>query len=338
MTEILSLLEEWEAQHERHAQALLGPSDVDRCLRQSAYVLHGVPPSDEEKSKQKAQFGSLLHLGWAEMIRALGKAHHQAEVKIEIPGLLRGGTSDDVDYQRRVVNDLKTASDRAWTRYVNHGLPERMWDQVEIYAYGLWLAEDEASGLVEMASSWTLAIALLNRESGQIAPFEQAADVVRGARLVERLAARQQVLMDSASPEEIPREGDGPDAGFPCDWCPFVSRCWPQPVGDLSPQAMTIAEDPYQIELALNAYLTAAGEASKAKKAQDAARVYLTGLEAKTYGSMTLGWRGGRTIDDEPDGDEAVRMLREMGIEPPTKTRKTAKQISVKRVVPRVGE
>lgn len=332
MTEILTLLEQWEAQHERNAQATLGPSDVDRCLRQSAYVLHGVEPSDAEKAKEKAMFGSLLHLGWAEMIRALGKPSHQAEVKIDIPGLLRGGTSDDVDYDRRVVNDLKTASDRAWTRYVNHGLPDRMWDQVEIYAYGLWLAEYDGS------RPWTLAIALLNRETGQIASFEQGADHIRGGQLVDRLAARQQLLMESASPEEVAREGDGPDAGFPCDWCPFVSRCWPQPVGDLSPQAMTIAEDPYQIELALNAYLTAAGEASKAKKAQDSARVYLTGLEAKTYGSMTLGWRGGRTIDDEPDGDEAVRMLREMGIEPPTKTRTTAKQIAVRRVVPKVGE
>lgn len=331
MTEILSVLEEWEATNKRHDQTTLGPSDTGACLRRSAYRLHGYAPSDEEEAADKARFGSLLHAGWSAAITALADPDHLADVRVHIRGLLADGHADDVDFRNKVVTDLKTTGDRAWGRWVNNGIPDRMWDQVELYAYGLLGMDYEGP--------WTLCIQLLNRETGQITPFERAADPEHGRVLAERLAERQQALIDSASPDDIDREGAGPDTGFPCDYCEFLTLCWPTPDDPaLSPQAATIAEDPYLIELTLNDYLLASAEESKARRAKDEARAFLTGLKPETYGSIRLTWRGGNDKGEVDDPDAAIARLRALGMDVPTKRKITAKSINVQRVVKRAGE
>ena len=293
--------------------------------------MHGYEPTDAERSRDEARFGSLLHAGWSAMIAALGDPEHQADVRIHIPGLLAEGHADDVDFRHQVVTDLKTAGGRTWERWVNNGIPDRMWDQVELYAYGLTSMAYEGP--------WTLCIQLLNRETGQVSPFERAADPDRGKVLAERLAERQQALIDSASPDDIDREGAGPDTGFPCDWCEFLTLCWPQPDDPaLSPQAATIAEDPYLIELTLNDYLLASAEESKARQQKESARAFLTGLKAEVYGSIRLAWRGGNDKGEVPDGEAAIMVLQSLGMDVPTKRKITAKSINVQRVVKRVGE
>lgn len=326
MTEILSTLEEWDADNPRHGQVTLGPSDTGACLRRSAYRLHGYEPSDEQRALNEARFGSLLHAGWSAVINALGDPSHQADVVVHIPELMAAGHADDVDFGSKVVTDLKTAKDRTWQRWVNNGIPDRMWDQVELYAYGLVSTDYEGP--------WTLCVQLLNRETGQVAPFERAADLERGQMLAERLAERQEALIASASPDDIAREGAGPDTGFPCDWCEFLTLCWPPPEdSDLSAQSVTIAEDPYLIELTLNDYLLASAEESKAKRAKEEARAFLTGLKPQTYGTIQLTWRGGNDKGEVDDAEAAIRKLHDLGIDVPTKRKVTAKSIYVTRVV-----
>lgn len=339
-------LQVWDEQHTRSRQKNLGPSDVGRCLRQSGYNWHDVPPTDE-RSRGRALLGSLMHLGWAAIVAAAQDPNRMAEVDITIPGL-GTGHADDVDFGARVVNDLKSASARSYERYVTSGLPDSYWDQPEIYAYGLWL--DEATSLsiaqpdrempdiVTSIEPWTLRVTLVNRESGEEMPFEQAADLNRGAYLAQRMVERQRMLEQSSAPEDLPREGAGPGRGFPCDYCDWVTACWGGPREDgLSPQAALIADDEASIAATLAEYRSAADELGKLEKTKADARAALTGLPAGDYGDYTLKWRGGNPKAPEPDIPAALEMLDELGVPVPHKDGlKTAVSISVTRRKPDV--
>lgn len=85
----------------------IGPSGVDGCYRRQAYQYMGIPASNEV-SVSAANLGTLLHLGWSAIIRAnYDPSERDADVRIEIPGMPRAGSADDVDYVERVVTDLK---------------------------------------------------------------------------------------------------------------------------------------------------------------------------------------------------------------------------------------
>src|SRR5262245_17349672 len=205
----------------RTHQQSVGPSDTGGCRRQHAYRWHDTPKDSAPRSEAAARLGTLLHLGWSVMIKRLDDPGRQADVKITLPGLPAPGYADDVDYTHRVCTDLKSTSDRAYQRWITYGLPERMWDQVEIYAYGLYVQHTP-----ELPGDWTLRIVLLNRETGHETPFERPADHDRGRLLTDALAAEQARLEASGSPYEFPRDGAGPGRGFPCDWCPWLRTCW----------------------------------------------------------------------------------------------------------------
>jgi len=313
----------------RHAQRTLGPSDTGRCLRQAAYAHHDTTPTEPDRAKQAARLGSLLHLGYAVVVRDLGDPFRNTEVEVVIPGLAAPGHADDVDWRHRVVLDLKTAKDRTWQRWVTYGLPDRMWDQVELYGYGLSIV---APG------EWTVGIVLLNRETGEEARFERAGDPDRGRDLADVLVARQEALDASERPEEFPREGNGPGRGMPCDWCPWVSECWGTVDTDctqLSVQAAIIADSPAAIESTGLAYLAARETESKAQEAKATARVYLQGIPAGTYGTVKITWRGGREAEMVPDPEAMEERLVDLGEHVPMMPGKTrAASINVTRAAP----
>lgn len=319
-------LEEWDASRPRNAQVALGPSDTGRCLRQAAFAHHGIPPTDD-RSRGQARLGSLIHAGWSAMLATRPEwMHREPDVEIQVPGLKAVGHADDVDWQRHVVNDVKTVNGRRWDRWVTFGVSEDAWDQVELYAHGLrWTVNP---------GPWSVRITVINRETGDEAGYERPSDPARGAWLAERLVDRQALLDASRSPQDIAREGSGPDRGFPCDYCDWMTACWPPAEGDLTPQAVTIAEDPEAIEAAGEDYLAAAEALKKFDDAKKDARAFLGGIPKGDYGHVRIGWRGGRPGPPEPDPAAAVALLEQMGVEVPMRRKQSARSISVTRVPP----
>jgi len=337
----LTDFEAWGDSNPRSEQVALGPSDIARCLRQAAYAHHHVPPTNPQRS-EKARHGSLIHLGWSKMV-AERRGEGSTEVEVYVPGLRAPGHADDVDWEQRVVNDVKTKGDTGWHTWVTRGVPDDVWDQVELYAYGLICTEESENpqpNTVTSVTPWTLAITAINRESGEEARFERPANPDAGRRLAEHLAARQRTLDDSTSPEQIPREGSGPATGFPCDYCPWMDQCWPKSDDPtLSPQSQMIRSDPAMIAVALADYAEAQAVESKAAAMKKSARAFLQGLPPGDYGDYTLAWSGGRPLPDEPDKDAAVRKLADLGLDVPMATgRKSRSAIQVRRKPPEPQE
>jgi hypothetical protein len=262
---------------------LIGPSGVGACNRQQAYRYFKVPASDF-KSKDKADLGTLLHLGWSAMLAAMfDPTERRGDVKITVPGLPRPGEADDVDFVNLIITDLKSANDRAWQAAINRDGPyENYWDQVEVYAYGL---------RVEFGGDWTLRIVLFNTEKGGEVEFTRPANPERGERLASIMAARHEALAAAVAgdgaPEDFPQEGNGPNTGFPCDWCEYVTLCWGDWEGDLSPQAASIVEDPALVAEKAAEYLAARDEESAAKKRKDGAFAFLRGIRG-TFGDFAV--------------------------------------------------
>lgn len=325
-------LRRWDEDRPRTQQPSVGPSDTGGCIRQHAYRHHRTEPSDRKRSEAAARLGSLIHLGYAAMLTQMDLPGRESEVWVTLPGLRAPGRADDVDRINRVVLDVKTTSGRAFTRWCTYGLPERMWDQVDIYAYGLWLLDGPAGE----PHNWTLAILLINRETGEEQRFERPADPDHGARLVELLIQEQEALDASNSPEEFPREGAGPGRGMPCDWCPWMRRCWGPPRHDgLSEQSASVADDPAAVAAHADAYLTAREEESKAKRIKDDARAFLEGLPPGLYGDAEIGWTGGNPTPPVPDADAMADLLTSLGYPVPlSPAGRTRRSISVKRVAP----
>lgn len=323
----LSDLQAADALNPRHGQVALGPSDSGGCVRQHAYAHHLTPMSDPERSLGEARLGTLIHKGYSATVQALRLPGRETDVHLDLPGLRAGGTADDVDWQERIVRDVKTAKHRTWLRWATYGVPERWWEQVEIYGYGCHLRQP---------GPWTLALLVIDRETGDELPLERPADPARGLMLLHQLVMEQDDLDSSERPEEFPRQGHGPGRGMPCDWCPWLRECWGEQQGVLSPQARTIVADARQIEQVALDYLDAAEVEGKAREAKADARAYLEGLPSGVYGTATLGWQGGNVRGDIPDPDAMVEVLNEYDIPVPTRPGgTTARSIRVTRTPPK---
>src|SRR5262245_23600604 len=319
-----SEIRKWDEDRPRTQQRGVGPSDIGGCRRQHAYRWHDTPASDPKRSAAAARLGSLIHLGYAAMIDSLGLPNRETEVEVVLPGLPAKGRADDVDRAARVVLDVKTAKAASFDRWVTYGLPERMWDQCDIYAYGIALHDP---------GDWTLAILLINRETGEEQRFERPASPERGEYLLRLLVAEQTALDASEHPEEFLRDGAGPGRGMPCDWCPWLRRCWGPPRTDgLSEQSATIADDPAAIAAHVADYLDAREDEAKAKRLKDDARAFLEGLPAGPYGDAEVGWSGGNPTEPVPDADAMVELLGSLGFPVPmTSGGRTRRSIHVKR-------
>jgi hypothetical protein len=293
----------------RTLQQSVGPSSTGGCRRQHAYRWHQTPPDPgATRSEAAARYGTLLHMGWSVMIRRLGEPGREPDVRIEIPGLPAPGYADDVDWAAAVVTDLKTTSGRAYASWCTYGVPERFWDQVEVYAYGLRR---------RARLPWTLRIVLFNRETGDEQPFERPADPAYGEHLAAQLVAEQARLEASDSPYEFPRDGAGPGRGMPCDWCSWLRQCWGPGRDGMSAQASTVVDDPAEVAARARDYLAAGAEARKFKRAQDDARAFLEGLPAGQYEDVVLGWSGGNPRPPGPDPDAMAETLEWLGIPTP---------------------
>jgi hypothetical protein len=328
-------LGQYTQQKQEDREAGLGPSGVHQCYRQAAYEYLGVPESNP-RSTDAADIGTLIHLGWSAMIRAqYSPVEREADVPITVPGLPRKGEADDVWWTKRIVTDLKTKGGYAWEWWRDHEGPGKdVWDQLELYAYGLWSLEADHPLLDEGSPGpWTMRVVAINRDTGQRMEYEQESDPERGRMLALSLQTRHAALtatvagaVDGIEPLELaeayPREGKGPGRGFPCDWCAFTDVCWPGSVtGDGTPQSETIRGDEAAIEGWAATYMDAQQAESKAKRAKDDAKAFLTGLDGD-YGDYHIAMVGGGKPDEfEVDCNKAAIMLKREGLEVPMKVK-----------------
>jgi hypothetical protein len=295
---------------------LVGPSSTGSCIKQLAYRYNGTPKTDVV-SKDRADLGTLLHLGWSQMIRSMfAPEDREPDVRLEWDELPRSGEADDVDWANRVVTDLKTANGRSWQAMVDRGEPyDKYWDQVEMYALSLSRSTHD---------DWRIRIVLLNTETGVRYEFERPADPVRGKALVDELAdrhARITASMDAGEePDVFDREGKGPGRGFPCDWCEWATACWPGERDGMSPQAVTIVDNPELIAEAAASYRTGMEMESAGKKIKSDSAAFLKGITG-TFGDWKVAQVPDGREQSVPDEQEMLSMLSQAGMPIPMVTK-----------------
>jgi hypothetical protein len=212
----------------------LSPSRVAACRRQSAYLLHKVPRSDEP-DRRAAHIGTLIHAGWERMLE--GRADViRTEVKVPLSGpdgpTGQWGQVDwvvcDDDEQTITIGDLKTKNRKAFRTWLAKGVGEDTWDQLHIYAAAIHdgsrrHAIDKGVEPLEGALTWLVQIVAYDRESGTWCDWTRPADLERGRELAGQLSELESELL-AADPDDAPQDGTG--SGFPCDWCDWKARCW----------------------------------------------------------------------------------------------------------------
>lgn len=317
----------------------IGPSGVDHCYRQQAYQYMEVEPS-EAVSVDAANLGTLFHLGWSSIIRSMyDPADREPDVRVEIEGMPRSGSADDVDYANMVVSDLKTAKDRVWQSWLNNAGPyDSYWAQLELYALGL---------RQKHGGDWTLRIIAFNRETGEVEEYTRPADPEVGLALVAKAAGRHNELTAAAAVtasvgnplllvDSFPREGKGPGRGMPCDWCPYLSLCWPEPsVDGGTPQSESIRRDNEEIGAYAAEYLEAAAESSKAERRKYDAQAFLKGITgivpSPDGGQIRIAQVGGAP-KQVPDCAQMEQDLIDAGLPVPMKWQRAASYPKISRV------
>ncbi|KQP81555.1 hypothetical protein [Aeromicrobium sp. Leaf291] len=327
----------------RSKQRKLGPSSVGTCRRLAGYQHHGTPKSNPEHgSGPAALWGTWLHKGaldamrseWGAIIETtveddvlrghVDALHLPAELLDLLPARYRNGTPvADVP----TVDDLKTRRDGRMVELVRSTGPKRS----ELYQTHLY-ADLLRSGkikplkrqepLVELGPIDVQRVVLryVARDgSGAEYVYEQAYDPAITAEAHEWVAQ----VRTSESPEDLPRDQDGPGLSYVCDSCPFLRECWGEEVEGLVPQTRLIVDDADATAMLADYHrglvLTREGDALKkrARAALDASpRAIFTDGER----AFVLGWSGGGKVgESKPDVDAMVRLYEEAGLEVPMK-------------------
>ena len=312
----------WDAQRQSERDPrTLTPSAAGTCRRQLAYSLHGVPESDPRPadSNGSALVGTLIHEGYTRAITdQYDPRVRVANLRIVTPEGIYG-TADDVDYQQKIVTDLKTIGERSWDWRIARGPDPGWWTQVGLYARGVG-ADD----------TWTLRILALNRGDGRTEEWTMPFTPAIAQEDAEALVGLAAQLRETA-PENAPRDGHGPDAGYPCAWCPWVRECWGEPAEGYSHVSQHDDGDDDTIAEWASEYAAAARAAADAKEQQTIARQHLLGITG-TYGNWKVTWSGGAERSSL-DTKAAIDLLADAGIDPPMTTSKTPMRINVTRAV-----
>lgn len=337
----------------RSRQRKVGASDAAGCRRRAGYVHHRHPVTDPENTTglkaiagtwfhagaletMRRQWGALIEVGVeTDTLRGRADAIHLPDDWREAAGLRAVPDSPDVVE----VEDVKTRDDARAVDVVRIRGPRRSeLYQVHLYADALRRGalgridgrerRDERSIRTALEARGTVELpvervrlrymARTGDESAEF-PYEQPFDPdIAGEawQWVEQIAA-------STSPDQLPRDHDGPGLAMACDYCPFVTACWGA-AGDVKPQAQLIVTDADLAET-LAEYDRQRALEAEAKAAKELARAKLDGTDAAIYvptgeeGGFRLGWSGGRPVAAtvEPDVDAMIALFEEGGVEVP---------------------
>ena len=289
---------EQDEQPDYRGQPGISFSQLGVCRRQASYAAR--EGSLGGAASPSAQVGTLIHAALLPALaRATGGFH---EVRHEFMGVT--GTVDLLTPE--LVMDLKTVSGRYWDSLASRGYPEKWFWQVTIGC----LATERSAG----------AIMVLNRDTGAwlIVPVDPS---VHAERMIAWIEAAQ-----STEPEMVTRERRGPGIDMECDWCPFLSKCWP---GTEAPQTAMVSDDA-SVVLALASYEKARVGEAEAKKDKAFWRAALDATPGGGYGAFMLTWTPGG-VAEVADLDAASELLAQHGLAMPTKTVERARSIGVKR-------
>jgi hypothetical protein len=270
------------AQPKESGQISLGASDAGACKRSVWYrnfadtLEDYVPAFVDDK---KSLMGTSIHESFLGATKAL-YPWRQIEMRLTVPGFDRDVRIDSYDPYTGVVEDLKTAGDAKWRMLVD-GPTEGTWKQTRIYGFGL----EEAGYLVT-----ELRLVYVHRE-GDKAPevFTEPYDRAKALEAVSELATLGDLLAAGVVPE---REGDGPDSGYPCAYCPARNHCWNVDTaatvgrGPVSVTLLGLSPEDKEVEWALSQYRDGLAIENEGKSVKAKFKAMLDGIEPGRYGDL----------------------------------------------------
>lgn len=321
------LLAEIEQLHdEDHADKRVGPSDYLKCEKQIELRVKGTPEDEPIEDNHAAIIGTMIHAAFAAHLDARYSKRATAEFAVTVPGLDRTGTADAVWYRDGELVDLKTCSQRAFDRVVTHGAKPEHVGQCNAYALGLNRSDIPIH---------TCVLAYISRESGDVHEVVFAYDEASGREAVDWLANVEQMI-DAGF--DMPRRGNGPDTGFPCDWCPFWRTCWDvDNTPDDRSHASKFTQDD-EIEQLIDVYVDTGEVERDAKAARAAARQRLVGIHYDLNGRRLSWSRPKQEMVDEIDVEALTVAAVEAGLDVPmvsvpkfTSSRITAKRTNTQK-------
>jgi hypothetical protein len=317
-----------EARSTRSKQREIGASEVGTCRRRTAYRLAGTPETNGGTGLQ-ATLGHWIHKGALAVLRKEYGA--LIEVRVESP-LLRGKI-DAVYVNDLLLEDVKTKGRFVYTTVVDKGPHDAELYQTHLYAWMLrkgYVADRRRGYPAGPVPIERIRLRFINRDTGENFPWECDYDPAITAEALAWLAEVLELLADGG-PENVPRDGHGPEVSAICDYCPFLDACWGPPL--LGPdararQSLQLRDD-VEVEMALVEYdrgrqLASEGEAIKKRE-----RKFLDGAPAGVYGGIQLTWSA---PDPKlvPDVDAMVALLEGMDTPVPMKWTTPGRTIGVR--------
>lgn len=356
-----------DARSARSKQRKVGASEIGVCRRRAGYSHHGHPITDVENvTGLKAVAGSWYHKGaldtmrreWGSLIETtventILRGHVDA---IELPDDWReiAGLPPVADAPDTiVVDDLKTKDDARAVDYVRMRGPNRQ-ELYQTHLYGGMLRKGWIGPSTGRWKNTEKALAEAVKLMGQGGlPVEtvrlrymartghENAEYIHEQRFDEGIEEEAwdwvEQVTASKSPDDLPRDQDGPGLSIVCDNCPFLTACW-GPVEGVAPQSQLIVTDLDLVE-SMREYDIARVEEAEAKRRKAVARAKLDATDAAIYTdgkdvAFKLSWSGGRPVpeSEEPDVDQMIQILEKAQVPVPMKVvpaKTTAKSIGV---------
>ncbi len=293
----------------------VGISSVGGCRRMIAYALSRTPVTEDWRPEEgrAANLGTWEHEGLLPRLAdQLPGSRHEVTVAAKVAGLVLPGHID-LDDPTTVV-DLKTVGE--WR------LSGVRWLGAAYYHHRVQVGTYALARLQEGRPPKWVAWLYLDRANGDqyiiVEPFTNALMLMVIDRITE-------LRRWSVSPEEAPRDERGPGLSIICNRCRWLRQCWgpdavPEQVG-----GQRVHTNP-EIEQALLDYVDAREREKAAKADKDLAEAKIGGNPYGTYGRASYK-RDKDSVQTAPW--DAVKLLKGMGIEPPTYTKRGSLRIKI---------
>lgn len=317
-----------DSRRTRSRQKAIGASDVGVCRRRTAYKLAGTPATNEPEGLA-AMMGTWIHKGYLAVMRK----EYGARIEVRLRSPLVQGHADAVFDD--LVEDGKTKGRFVYQQVVDNGPKINEWFQVHLYAWMLRNGHsiDKRRGYPqpgERVPIERVRLRFLDRDTGSNHAVESPYDPAITAEAIGWVGEVYEKLEDGG-PENVPRDGYGPEVSAICDWCPFLDACWGPPLlGPRAPARQSLQlRDDLDVEHALSEYDRGRALASDGEAIKKRERKFLDGAPSGIYGRFALSWSGGRP-KEVVDKDAAVAELEERGIPVPMKWTTDSRTISVR--------
>lgn len=326
----------------RSRQRKVGASEIGVCRRRAGYSHHGTAISDPDNVSGVAAInGTWIHKGALDTMRRQWGTLIETRVEndilrghvdgIDLPNdwRVRAGLPEIEDAPDVVeVDDLKTKRDGRLVAYVRNRGPLRQ-ELFQAHLYAGMLRRGEVSPIkrfAHIAALGPLPVELIRLrywsrageqdDDAQEYPYEQPFDPDIEAEALEWVAQ----VAGSSTPDDLPRDQDGPGLSVTCDNCPWLTECWGN-AGDHRPQSLLIVTD-RDLAHQLAEYDEARTIEREAAARKDKARAILDATDPAIYTdgrelAFKLHWTGGKAGDPKPDVDAMLRLYEEAGLDVP---------------------